>query len=472
MSGLHEECGVYGIISTGRKEVAQLTYMGLFALQHRGQQSCGIAVNDDGVFRLRKELGLVSEVFDDNAIRELGQGNMAVGHVLYGMGASNRANCQPLDVRHIKGRLVLANNGTLTNATELRTGLELQGSIFTSSSNAELIAHTITRARLASPSIEVAVSAAMNSLEGAYSLVMLSPRKLIAVRDPHGLKPMCYGRTEEGDYVVASESCALNATGAEFIRDIEPGEIVVFSKDGITSIRDHCGKKEKNLCVFEYVYFARPDSRVDGVSVHLARKQAGRILAQERPVDADVVVGVPDSGLDAAVGYAEHSGIPYGIGLIKNRYIARTFISPGQTSRENKVRLKLNPVESVVNGKRVILIDDSIIRGTTSKRLVSLLRAVGAKEVHMRISSPPFIHACYYGVDTGPEDKLISCKYSPEEIAEIIGADSLGFMSLEGVKSLGGDGHCCTACFDGKYPTTILTQPYTDRFERKLSERV
>lgn len=469
---IHEECGVFGYFSPVRTQAAGIVYNGLYALQHRGQESCGIVVNDDGLFSSVKDLGLVSEVFSPDVFRTFGEGNMAVGHVRYGTTGGNiRANCQPIEVRHVHGPLAVAHNGNLTNAGALRRELELKGSIFHTSSDTETIAYIITQQRLTAPSIESAVSRSMDVLQGAYSLVIMSPQKLIALRDPNGFRPLCYGKTGDGCFYVASESCALHAVGAEFVRDLLPGEILVFSKEGVRSIRDHCGKADPALCVFEYIYFARPDSEIDGVCVHDARILAGRLLARQHPVEADVVIGVPDSGLDAALGYSKESGIPYEIGFVKNKYIARTFISPGQGARENQVRIKLNPIESVVQGKRVILIDDSIVRGTTSRRIVGLLRQAGAVEVHMRVSAPPFRNPCYYGTDIDSRDNLIACHYTVEETAKQIGCDSLGYLSIEGARCLGGGQGCCTACFSGDYPTPIPDAPYKNRFEQKLSQR-
>ncbi|MDE5746790.1 MAG: amidophosphoribosyltransferase, partial [Acetatifactor sp.] len=343
---VHEECGVFGVISPRTTDVAGMAYYGLYALQHRGQESCGIVINDDGVFSSYKDLGLVSEVFSADALSRLPQWNMAVGHVRYGTtGGTNRNNCQPIEVNHQKGKMALAHNGNLSNAAQLRNALELSGAIFHTTSDTETIAYIVTRERLRTPSIEDALSAAMNSLEGAYSLVLMSAQKLICARDPYGFRPLCYGKTPEGLYAVASESCALKAIGAEFVRDLEPGEILVFGPDGVTSRREHCGSRSKKLCIFEYIYFARPDSVIDGVSVHGARIQAGRILARRHPAEADLVVGVPDSGLDAALGFSMESGIPYGIGLIKNKYIGRTFISPGQNARLDQVRINLSAIE-------------------------------------------------------------------------------------------------------------------------------
>ncbi|MEE1317935.1 MAG: amidophosphoribosyltransferase [Ruminococcus sp.] len=468
---VHEECGVFGVIGTEQTDVASMVYYGLYALQHRGQESCGIVVNDDGVFSSRKDMGLVSEVFTADKLSSLPKGTMAVGHVRYGTtGGTNRKNCQPIEVNHQKGRMAIAHNGNLSNAAELRDRLELSGAIFHTTSDTETIAYIVVRERLKSSSIEEALSLAMNTLDGAYSLVLMSPQKLICARDPHGFRPLCYGKTPDGMYVVASESCALTAVGAEFIRDVEPGEILVFSKNGVVSRREHCNSCKKKLCIFEYIYFARPDSMIDNVSVHGARVRAGKILAKTHPVEADVVVGVPDSGLDAALGYSEESGIPYGIGLIKNKYIGRTFISPGQNARVDQVKIKLNAVGESVKGKRVVLIDDSIVRGTTSGRIVKLLRDAGAKEIHMRISAPPFLHPCYYGTDIDSRDNLIACHHTVDEIAEIIGADTLGYLPASELKSLTGNVDFCSACFDGKYPTTIPKDIRKDKFERKLSE--
>ncbi len=468
---IHEECGVFGVMAPEPTDVGGITYYGLYSLQHRGQESCGIVVNDDGVFSSRKDLGLVNEVFANEKLSRLPQGTMAVGHVRYGTtGGTNRKNCQPIEINHQKGRMALAHNGNLSNAVELRNKLELSGAIFHTTSDTETIAYIVVRERLKSRSIEEALSSAMNSLEGAYSLVLMSSQKLICARDPHGFRPLCYGKTQDGMYVVASESCALTAVGAEFIRDVEPGEILVFSKDGIVSRREHCKKKNKKLCVFEYIYFARPDSVIDNVSVHGARVRAGKILAKTHPVDADVVIGVPDSGLDAALGFSLESGIPYGIGLIKNKYIGRTFISPGQNARIDQVKIKLSAIEESVNGKRVVLIDDSIVRGTTSGRIVRLLREAGAKEIHMRISSPPFLHPCYYGTDIDSREHLIACQHTVEEIAEIIGADTLGYLPVSELGKMVGNSEICCACFNGDYPTTIPKDTRKDRFEKKLSQ--
>ncbi len=474
MSNLREECGVFGVYSNENYDLARMTYYGLFALQHRGQESCGITINDDGVFTTCKDTGLVNDVFTNEKLDSLGTGTMAIGHVRYGAeGTSGVHNAQPMVVNHIKGRMALAHNGQLINGAELRADLELKGSIFHTNTNLEVISYIITEERLRTKSIEEAISNAMHRVKGAYSLLVMSPTKLIAVRDEMGFRPLCYGKTKEGMYVVASESCALDSVGAEFIREVEPGEIVVFDKDGVRSITTHCNKQKRKMCVFEFVYFSRPDSIIDGSTVHEARMRAGAFLAKEHPVDADVVIGVPDSGLDAALGYAKESGIPYEIGFIKNKYIGRTFIAPGQESREDKVKIKLNPVMGAVKGKRVVMIDDSIVRGTTGARIVKLLREAGATEVHMRVSAPPFVNPCYYGTDIDSKDKLIACKYSHEEIEKILGVDSLGFLSLDAVKEIAcmdkNKGYC-TACFDGNYPTEVPEKTQKSKFDFKISE--
>ena len=470
---LHEECGVFGVRLPERGDVASLAYYALYSLQHRGQESAGIAVNDDGVIRAYRDVGLVGDVFPPERLASLGRGSIAVGHVRYGTtGSDNQRNVQPILVNHYKGRMALAHNGNLTNSHALRRELESRGSIFQTTTDSEVIAYLIVQERLRTPSIEEAVSAAMERLEGAYSLVISSPSKLIAVRDPHGFRPLCMGELRDGSVVFASESCALDAIGARFLRDLRPGEIVVADGKGLRSIETHCGKVPKSLCVFEFIYFARPDSVIDGSSVHVARQRAGAFLALEHPVQADVVIGVPDSGLDAALGYARQSGIPYGMGFIKNKYIGRTFISPTQALRESEVSIKLNPIRSVVAGKRVVLIDDSIVRGTTCRRTIDLLRKAGAREIHMRVSAPPFVSECYYGTDIDDKDKLIATHHSVEEIAKIIGVDSLGYLSLENVVKLADStSGFCTACFGGGYPTALPEPGGKDRFECPISER-
>ena len=467
--------GIFGIVGKEKANVASSVYYGLYALQHRGQESAGIVVNDSGVFKTYKDSGLVNEVFDATTLDRLGLGNMALGHVRYGtLNTKERINAEPIVVNHVKGRLAIATAGTLVNADEIKHELEMQGMIFHTSSDAEVISYVITKERISSSSIEEAVSRAMDKLDGGYCMLLMSPRKMIAVRDPHGLHPLCYGQCDNGQYVIASETCALDSVGATFIRELEPGEILVFSDEGIKSIKEHCGKYPEALCVFEYVYTARPDSVICGCSVHEARKRAGALLAKAHPVEADVVVGVPDSGLDAAIGYAHESGIPYGIGLIKNKYIGRTFIAPGQSVREDKVKIKLNPVSSTVKGKRVVLVDDSIVRGTTCARIVRLLRNAGATEVHLRSSAPPFLNPCYYGTDIDSKDSLIACSHTVEEIAKITGCDTLGYLRLEDVTKLGESGTCkgyCTACFDGKYPTKPPVK-IENKYNKKISEKI
>ena len=465
---IHEECGVFGVMTKEPADVAMLSYLGLYALQHRGQESCGIVVNEDGIFHSHKDLGLISDVFTRDVLSRLPKGNIAVAHTRYGTtGATSRRNCQPIEVNHQKGHMAIAHNGNLSNAAELRSELELSGAIFHTTSDTETIAYIITRERLRAPSIEEAVSRAMDSLDGAYSLVIMSPQKLICARDPYGFRPLCYGRMKDGSYVIASESCALTAVGADLVRDVEPGEILVVNSEGVISRREHCDIRQGRFCIFEYIYFARPDSVIDGVPVHAARKRAGAALAHTHPVRADVVVGVPDSGLDAAIGYSQASGIPYGIGLIKNKYIGRTFIAPD--ARADQVRIKLAPIRETVEGKIVILIDDSIVRGTTCGRIVRLLRDAGAKEIHMRVTAPPFLHPCYYGTDIDSRESLIACHHSIPEICRIIGADSLGYLPADKLQFLAGHEHYCDACFSGEYPTPVPQGNCKRKFEQRLT---
>ena len=475
MSELREECGVVGVFSPRETyEIGRTVYYGLYSLQHRGQESCGIVVNDDGGFSSTKDLGLVNDVFSTRELEALGQGGMAIGHVRYGTtGKNERANAQPIVVNHIKGSMAVAHNGNIVNSAELRQELELKGSIFQTTSDTEVIAYLITKERLRSNSVEEAINAAMNKLKGAYSLCVMSPNKLIAVRDDRGFRPLCYGLTEDGRYVIASESCALDAVGAKFVRDIEPGEIVIFNHDGIRSIKEHCNQKPKSICIFEYIYFARPDSKIDGISVHRARVEAGRALAIDYPVEADIVIGVPDSGLDAAVGYSKQAGIPYGMGFVKNKYIGRTFIAPGQAQREKLVNIKLNVIEESVRGKRVVMIDDSIVRGTTSRNIVEKLRNAGAKEVHLMLTAPPFVDECYYGTDVSDKSQLIAANHTENEICTLIGCDSIGFLKMdrlhEMIGSEPGKGYC-SACFGGEYPAgRAVTGKF--KFEIKLSDR-
>ncbi|MGN0521940.1 MAG: amidophosphoribosyltransferase [Eubacterium sp.] len=471
-NNLHEECGVFGIFENKTTYVARSTYLALYALQHRGQESCGIAVNDDGVFRHKRGDGLVPDVFTNKNLDDLGMGNMAIGHVRYSTtGGKNANNIQPLVIRHIKGNLAIAHNGNLVNAPELRKKFELKGGIFHGTSDTESIAYSIVSERLTSTNTQEAIEKVMYTLKGAYSCVVMTATKLIAFRDPHGFRPLCIGKTDDGAWVISSESCALDTVGANFVRDVEPGEILVIGTDGLHSIRTHCGQKS-SVCVFEYIYFARPDSVIENSSVQHARMRAGAFLAKEHPVDADIVIGVPDSGLDAALGYSNESGIPYGIGFIKNKYIGRSFIQPTQNQREDAVRIKLNVVKENIKGKRVIMIDDSIVRGTTSARIVKLLREAGATEVHMRISSPPFKYPCFFGTDVDSQENLIACQFDTvEEIAEKIGVDSLGYLSVDATNKLADNSSCgfCNGCFTGKYPIEVPKEQPKDKFEEKLN---
>ncbi len=460
--GIHEECGVFGIYDLDGDDIASSVYYGLFALQHRGQESCGIAVSDTtgpkGSVRSHKGMGLVNEVFRPENLEGL-KGNIGVGHVRYSTaGASSPENTQPLVLNYVKGTLGLAHNGNLINALELRDELAYTGAIFQTTIDSEVIAYLIARERLKTRSAEDAVKNAMLKLKGAYSLVIMSPRKLIGARDPFGFRPLCIGKRDNA-YILASESCALDAVDAEFIRDVLPGEIVMINRDGIHSDLSMTQEK-KAKCIFEYIYFARPDSRVDNVGVYNSRIMAGRILAQVAPVEADVVVGVPDSGNAAAMGYSYETGIPYATAFVKNSYVGRTFIKPKQSMRESSVRIKLNVLQEVVKGKRVIMIDDSIVRGTTSERIVRMLKNAGATEVHVRISSPPFLYPCYFGTDVPSNDQLIAHNNTVDKICEMIGADSLAYLGGERLSELiEGDTGYCDACFSGKYP---IEPPKTD----------
>ena len=460
--GLHEECGVFGMYDFDGHDVARTIYYGLFALQHRGQESCGIAVSDTegpkGKVLSSKGMGLVNEVFTQEDLDKL-KGNIGVGHVRYSTaGASTRENAQPLVLNYIKGTLALAHNGNLVNAPELRRELAHDGAIFQTTIDSEVIAYHIARERVKTSSAEEAVQNAMKKLVGSYSLIVMSPRKLIGARDPFGFRPLCIGKRDNA-YVLASESCALDTIGAEFVRDVEPGEMVVISPEkGIESHRELC-QKEHGRCVFEYIYFARPDSVIDGMSVYQSRIIAGRCLAKDSPVDADLVVGVPESGNAAALGYSLESGIPYGTAFVKNGYVGRTFIKPKQEQRESSVKVKLNVLKEAVAGKRVVMIDDSIVRGTTSARIVSLLKNAGAAEVHVRISSPPFKHPCYFGTDIPSEDQLIASGHTVDEICKLIGADSLGYLEVDRLSEMiNGQKDYCDACFTGNYPIEPPTQ--------------
>ena len=467
---LKEECGVFGMYDFDGGDVASAIYYGLFALQHRGQESCGIAVSDTrgpkGIVKSHKGMGLVNEVFTPDVLAGL-KGDIGLGHTRYSTaGSSTRENAQPLVLNYIKGTLGLAHNGNLINAPELRRELEYTGAIFQTTIDSEVIAYHIARERIHSAAVEEAVSKAMNKIKGAYSLIVMSPRKLIGARDPFGFRPLCIGKRDRA-YILASETCALETIGAEFVRDVEPGEIVTITPEGIRSDKTHCLPKEQEArCVFEYIYFSRPDSHFDGVSVYQSRILAGKFLAMDAPVEADLVVGVPESGNAAALGYSLQSGIPYGTAFVKNSYVGRTFIKPGQSSRESSVRVKLNVLREAVNGKRVIMIDDSIVRGTTSGRIVKMLRDAGAKEVHMRVSSPPFLYPCYFGTDVPAREQLIAYNRTEEEIRQVIGADSLAYLRVERLgEMIGGLPHC-TGCFTGKYPLEPPTEDIRGNFEK------
>ncbi len=460
---LHEECGVFGMYDFEGGDVAASIYYGLFALQHRGQESCGIAVSDTegpkGSVMVHKDMGLVNEVFSKENLSKL-HGNIGVGHVRYSTaGASTRENAQPLVLNYVKGILGLAHNGNLINAGELRHELEYTGAIFQTTIDSEVIAYLIARARIKTATVEEAVKITISKIKGAYSLIVMSPRKLIGARDPFGFKPLCIGKRDNA-YIFASETCALDTIGAEFVRDVLPGEIVTITDGKVISDTSMCIPKEKEArCIFEYIYFARPDSRIDGISVYQSRIMAGRYLAIDTPVPADVVVGVPESGNVAALGYSLQSGIPYGTAFIKNGYVGRTFIKPKQSSRESSVRIKLNVLKEVVRGKRVIMVDDSIVRGTTSDRIVGMLKEAGATEVHVRISSPPFISECFFGTDVPSKEQLIAYGRSVDEIRKLIGADSLGYLKLERLQQMVDGLPICTGCFMGEYP---LEPPESD----------
>lgn len=460
--GVHEECGVFGVYDLDGGDVASTIYYGLFALQHRGQESCGIAVSDTngpkGKVLSHKDMGLVNEVFTPEDLEKL-KGNIGVGHVRYSTaGSSTRENAQPLVLNYVKGTLAMAHNGNLINAVDLREELSYTGAIFQTTIDSEVIAYHIARERLNTTSVEKAVASAMKKIVGAYSLIVLSPRKMIGARDPFGFKPLCIGK-RDNTYVMSSETCALDAVGAEFVRDVLPGEIVTITADGrIESDTSMCQPVHKK-CIFEYIYFARPDSHIDGIGVYMSRIMAGRLLAKSHPVDADLVVGVPESGNVAAMGYALESGIPYGMAFIKNSYVGRTFIKPKQAQRESSVKIKLNVLTEAVKDKRVIMIDDSIVRGTTSARIVKMLKDAGAKEVHVRISSPPFLYPCYFGTDIPSEDQLIASGHTVDEICKLIGADSLGYLEVDRLSEMiNGQKDYCDACFTGNYPIEPPTQ--------------
>lgn len=469
---MKEECGIFGVYSKKPEKLAYMTCVGLSGLQHRGEESCGIAVNTDGVIAYHKDQGLVSEVFTNEVLDNLPAGNMSIGHVRYSTtGSAKKENAQPMVIRHKKGNLAVAHNGNITNAIELKQDLEDNGAIFTTTNDTEVICHIIVRERLKAKSTEEAISNTMKVLKGAYSLVIMSPQKLIAARDPQGFKPLCMGKLGE-DIIFASESCALDICGAEFIRDVKPGEIIVVKDGKITSI-DYDSKEKKGMCVFEYIYFARPDSILEGMSVHEFREKAGRYLAKQMPIDADIVAAVPDSGVDAALGYSKESKIPYDLVFTKSKYIGRTFIQNTQNKRKKLVALKLNPLKNSIRGKRIVLIDDSIVRGNTLAGIVKTLRKSGAKEVHLRIASPAFIDICYFGTDIDDKESLIANGRSVEEIRQIIGADTLEYLSIENLKEITKDCNMedfCMGCFTGKYPIEVPKEIKKDRFEEKIKK--
>ena len=467
-TGTGEECGVFGAYDLDGRDVAASIYYGLFALQHRGQESCGIAVTDTFGERKvlsRKGLGLVNDVFDEEELSKL-KGNLGVGHVRYSTAGGTRVeNAQPLVINYVKGTLAIAHNGNLVNAVELRRELEYTGAIFQTTIDSEVIAYHIARERLNTKTAEDAVKNAMKKIRGAYALAVISPRKMIGARDPFGLKPLCIGK-RDNTYFLASESCAIAAVDAEFVRDVQPGEIVTITKEGIASDMGMAIPKEQHArCIFEYIYFARTDSTIDGVNVYHARILAGKALAESYPVDADLVVGVPDSGLVAAKGYSERSGIPYGMAFHKNSYVGRTFIKPKQSDRESSVKIKLNVIPDVVKGKRIVMVDDSIVRGTTCANIIKMLKNAGAVEVHVRISSPPFLHPCYFGTDVPSDEQLIAHSHTTEEIRKMIGADSLGYMEVSKLKDMAGDLKYCDACFTGNYPMEVPGCDISHAFE-------
>ena len=468
---LHEECGVFGMYDLDGNDVASTIYYGLFALQHRGQESCGIAVSDTcgpkGKVTVHKDMGLVNEVFTQDILDSM-KGDIGVGHVRYSTaGASTRENAQPLVLNYVKGTLGLAHNGNLINANDLRKELEYTGAIFQTTIDSEVIAYHIARERLNSKTVEEAVKLAAKKIKGAYALVVMSPRKLIGARDPFGFKPLCIGKRDNA-YILASETCALDTLGAEYVRDVLPGEVVTITPEkGIVSDTSLClPKGQEARCIFEYIYFARPDSQIDGVGVYHSRIMAGRFLAIDSPVEADLVVGVPESGNAAALGYALESGIPYGKAFVKNGYVGRTFIKPKQSNRESSVKIKLNVLREAVEGKRIIMIDDSIVRGTTSDRIVRMLREAGATEVHVRISSPPFLWPCYFGTDIPEREQLIAYNRTIDQIREVIGADSLGYLEIPRLEEIADGLSICKGCFTGKYPLDPPTEDIRGDYDK------
>lgn len=468
---INDECGVFGFYNNDGLDIVEITHDGLYGLQHRGQESVGITVIDNEEPFTVKNTGIVSTVLTPKSLSKLPRGKISVGHVRYTASSYlDKAATQPLVMRYIQGSLALANNGAISNFAQIREKLEKGGAIFQSNSHAEIIGYMIATKRVECSTIEDAVLGTMEQLKGAYSMVISSPSKLMGVRDPHGFRPLCIGRLNNS-YIISSESCAIDSVGGEFIRDVEPGELVVIDEEGFHSYK--CNKqKTKALCLFEYVYIARPDSVIDGVSVNIARRRAGEILYKEHPVDADIVCGVPDSGLDAAQGFAQASGIAYATAFIKNKYIGRTFAGASNKKKERLLKTRLNVLKNIVKGKRVVIIDDSIVRGGTSAHIVKLLKSAGAVQVHMRISSPQFIYPCYFGVDLPSRDELISNRMSSEGLCREIGADSLGFMSIEGLHQIAGDCHIglCDGCFSGEYQADVPTKIYRDKFASKIDK--
>lgn len=473
---LNEECGVFGIYGADEEMVTQLSLLALYAMQHRGRDGAGLAVTDSESIYCCKDLGWVADVFDDEAVRHLRRGKIAIGHVRNSRKAVvERFAAQPLVMRYTKGSMALANNGALVNGHAIRNALEHDGAMFQTSGDAEIFAYIIARKRLRSTSLEKAVTEAMDEIHGAYSMVILGRHKLIAVRDPRGMRPLSLGRIGDDCWVIASETCVFDGIGAELVRDVEPGEVIMIDKDGLHSDRTHCGKEKPALCIYEYVYFARPDSVINGKSVHEVRLDIGRLLAREHPVEADLVCGVPDSGISAAIGYSLGSGIPYGTALVKNKYMSQAHLpKDNQRVQELALKCKLNVLESVVRGKRVILIDDSIIKGMTAKHIITLLRKAGATEVHLRISSPPVFNTCYFGTTINDRGSLITSTMRVEEICQAVGADSLGFASVEGIHSLPGVDKMgiCDACFTGHYPLEVDTREYHSKYDQKIGDTV
>lgn len=466
---IHDECGVFGIFGNDTTDIIDETYLALYALQHRGTLGAGIAINDNGNMSVVKGFGVVPEALPEKELSRLKKAKMALGHVRHTTAsvANDRTSIQPLLMRYVNGQLSLALNGALTNYSELREHLHRGGAIFQSNSDIEVIAYIIAQERLETASIEEAVLNAMDKIKGAYSMVMMAPSRLIGVRDPRGFRPLCIGKLGE-NYIITSESCVFDSLGGEFVRDVEPGEMVVIDDEGVHSYKNNCGGKT-SLCIFEFVYFARPDSVLDGMCVNIARQRAGIELAKEHPVEADMVCAVPDCGIDAAIGYSMQSGIQYGVGLVKNRFIGRAHNNRKKHAQYN-LRIKLNAMKSNVQGKRIVLIDDSIVKGETSKHIVSMLKKAGAKEVHLRISSPPFKYPCYFGTDIDSTDNLIAAHRSIDEMCAEIGADSLGFLSIDGLHRIADECKIdfCDACFSGDYPIEASRQSHEDKYSKKL----